>query len=347
MEKRIARLTWNDLGWVQPSGRYGKSKNVESHEGKYGYGHEEWLFDTSKLVNGFHYGFLEPIRKQQQAYSNNTYDVWLYSIHGESKERFWIGEIKNVIVLDDAEAEQIFSYYVQKGWHKEMEDQIKLTDAVSKGFSNWKGVNLFNIKFKPSDILIQEQYYLLPKEHIVYTQSRYSFAHFTNEYLVNEDIPFNFEFIPSEDSENSTSVDGKFVLRIPKEIEIPFLHRKISNALTKLLRQKYGKQNVTKEHSAGYGNNRIDIVSKSAQGLIFYEIKTYNSIRTCIRVALGQILEYSYFPKRQNAIELIIVTQHEIDEKSKHYFKNLRKLFSLPIYYQSYDSDSNTLSEKF
>ena len=60
-ERRMARICWNDNGWVFPSGRLGKSKDKKSHEGKYGYGHEEWLMDTSKLINGYNYGFLEPI----------------------------------------------------------------------------------------------------------------------------------------------------------------------------------------------------------------------------------------------------------------------------------------------
>jgi len=77
IEKRVARLAWNDFGWVMPSGPFGKSEHKDSHEAKHGYGHEEWLFDTSKLIKGFHYGFLEPIRKEQDAYADKIYDVWL------------------------------------------------------------------------------------------------------------------------------------------------------------------------------------------------------------------------------------------------------------------------------
>jgi hypothetical protein len=106
-EKRIARLTWNDNGWIMPSGRYGKSSNADTHEGKNGYGHEEWIFDTSKIINGYHYAFLEPIRKEQQAYINRQFEVWLYSINGETKKRYWIGNIKKVIVLDTNEASKL------------------------------------------------------------------------------------------------------------------------------------------------------------------------------------------------------------------------------------------------
>ncbi len=56
-QKRIARVAFNTNGWIMPSGSYGKSKDSGTHEGDYGYGHEEWLFDTSKLIDGYHYSF--------------------------------------------------------------------------------------------------------------------------------------------------------------------------------------------------------------------------------------------------------------------------------------------------
>lgn len=57
-ERRVSRVTFNTEGWMFPSGRNGKSTNAELHEGIYGYGHEEWLFDISKLIDGYHYGFI-------------------------------------------------------------------------------------------------------------------------------------------------------------------------------------------------------------------------------------------------------------------------------------------------
>lgn len=114
IEKRIARLAFSTNGWVMPSGPYGKSKHKDSHEAKYNYGHEEWLFDTSKLIDGYHYGFLEPIRKQQDAYKGHLFNVWLYTIDGISKKRFWVGEINNLEVLDQKDADAIKILYKKK-----------------------------------------------------------------------------------------------------------------------------------------------------------------------------------------------------------------------------------------
>jgi hypothetical protein len=348
IEKRIARLAWNDYGWVLPSGSYGKSDNKGSHEGKYGYGHEEWLFDTSKIVEGFHYGFLEPIRKEQDAFANKTYDVWLYSINSETKKRFWIGEITNLDVITSIEAERIKKIYYGKGWLNEMEEQIKASGANNNGFSNWVGLDLFNVKFRLTDILINDPYYELLNNHPVNELSRYAFGHFKEEYkLVEQGLNDTFSFITKVDiNEDDTSPKSKTYIRQPKSVEIEYIHKAISNSLVKTLKEVYGIESVTPEHPAGYGANKIDIVVNNKNHLIFYEIKTFNSIKTSVREALGQLLEYCFYPDLNKAKELIVVTQYPADSATKKYFSHLRTTFNIPIYYQSYDIQNKRLSEK-
>lgn len=349
IERRIARIAWNDFGWVMPSGPFGKSEHKDSHEAKHGYGHEEWLFDTSKLLNGFHYGFLEPIRKQQDAYQGKIYNVWLYSINGETKRRFWIGEITNLKVISREEAEKVKVAYIAKGWFEEMENQIKASGASEKGFSNWKGVDLFNIKFKPSDIYVNDPYFQLQDSHPINEQSRYAFANFKPEYEIsneeNED-DFGYSAPTRNEDDDDNELKSKTYVRQPKAVEIVYLHRAISNSLAKNLRKTYGKDNVRREHFAGYGSNKIDIVVKHKSDLTFYEIKTYNSIKTSIREAFGQLMEYCFYPNKQKAKELIIVTQLPADKQTALYIQHLRNTFKLPIYYQSYDLDTKTLFDK-
>lgn len=65
MEK-IARICYNDEGWLFPSGRKDKAVNKDSYEQKNGFGHEEWLLDFSKIIDGYHYGFLQPLSKRKK-----------------------------------------------------------------------------------------------------------------------------------------------------------------------------------------------------------------------------------------------------------------------------------------
>ncbi len=350
IEKRVARVAWNDYGYVMPSGPYGKTEHPGSHEAKYGFGHEEWLFDTSKIINGFHYGFLEPIRKEQTTYSGITYDVWLYSINGETKKRFWIGDIKNLIVIDKEEAREVMQTYISNGWLAEMEEQIDAEGAKKEGLSNLKGndIDLFNVKFKPKDVFVNDPYFELPDSHSITKQSRYSFSHFKKEYQIAiEGSEDNFglpSFYKHNDEDESPTT--KTYLRQPKAVEIIYLHKAICISLTKVLRKVYGRNKVGREISAGYGANKIDIVVEDDNQFIFYEIKTYNSLKMSIREAFGQIMEYCFYPDKHKAKELIIVTHIAADNHTKTYFQHLRETFKLPIYYQSYDLEMKTLSEK-
>ncbi|MEQ8361543.1 MAG: hypothetical protein RH948_01675 [Cyclobacteriaceae bacterium] len=349
-EKRIARLCWNDKGWVMPSGKHGKSKDKNTHEAKHGYGHEEWLFDTSKLIDGYHYSFLEPIRKQQQAFVKKKYDVWLYTIENITKKRFWVGEIKNVEVIGAEEANRVKAIYRKKGWLKEMESQLKVTDDRIRGFSNWNGVDLFNIRFKPSDHKVNDPYVELEKNHRIMDFRRYTFAEFSEDLEVGLTAEDNFDFNTGDHQSESgeTSVKNKKSFREPKAVQISFVHEAISKKLTIALKKRFGAKNVKRELKAGYGNNRIDIVVRVGSDLNFYEIKSYPSLRTSIREAVGQLIEYSHWTHQNKAKKLIIVTQpsNEIEE-AVVYIKHIREKYNLPIYYQSYDFDKNILSEVY
>jgi len=72
IEIKIARICWNTDRWIKPSGPLGKSKNHDSYEFNYGFGHEEWLLDTTKLINGYHYGYLQAIGQHREKYIGHT-----------------------------------------------------------------------------------------------------------------------------------------------------------------------------------------------------------------------------------------------------------------------------------
>jgi len=294
--ERIARLTWNDNGYVSPSGLIGKSKDKKTHEGTYGYGHEEWLFDTSKLVDGYHYGFLEPIRKHQNAYTGKDYDVWLYTIDANSGLRYLVGKIKNVEVINSEEAARIKILYEQNGWLGEMDGQIRSSGANAKGFSGYSGLDIFNIRYRPENLEVNDPYFELPPGHPMNSLTRYSLAFMKEKYRVDldkteDDSPFIFIDPTDTSTPTTTKPRKKSTVRAPKAVEIIYLHKAISENLTAKLREKYGVKNVKPEHPAGYGQNRIDIVVRHGKELIFFEIKTYNSLTTSIREALGQLFE--------------------------------------------------------
>ncbi len=143
-KEKIARICWNSQGWVKPSGPEGKAKS-QSYESENGYGHEEWLLDRSKIMSdGYHYAFLEPLRKSS---FEGTRDIHLYTITPERKRKY-IGCIYDAEYVSSSQADQIWSDYVTCGWADSMKDDLNEYGLhLSHSFGNEKFAQ-FNVRFK-------------------------------------------------------------------------------------------------------------------------------------------------------------------------------------------------------
>jgi hypothetical protein len=95
---------------------------------------------------------------------------------------------------------------------------------------------------------------------------------------------------------------------------------------------EYGENDVSFENPSGVGT-RVDIVVRRDNEYWYYEIKTAQSLRACLREAIGQILEYAYWPGAPQVTRMIVVGECQIDHDGAEYLRRLRERFSLPIYY--------------
>lgn len=79
----------------------------------------------------------------------------------------------------------------------------------------------------------------------------------------------------------------------------------------------------------------IDVALRIADGQYwYYEIKTASSPRACLREALGQILEYSFWPGAQEESRLIVCGERALDADGAAYLTQLQTRFNLPIAYE-------------
>ena len=125
--KKIAHICWNTNGWIFPSGQIGKSRYKKSYEFEHGFGHEEWLFDIAKTIDGYHYGHIQAV----DSYKDELpFDISLFTINGKTKQRYWVGEIFDVELVFNKEAKIILSEYKKKGWYAEMQEQLR--DYIKK-----------------------------------------------------------------------------------------------------------------------------------------------------------------------------------------------------------------------
>ena len=137
--------------------------------------------------------------------------------------------------------------------------------------------------------------------------------------------PQEFRFKPGfRESDLSTTARSS-----EKEIVIRQRHHEMQKRLYNKLAGEYGTDNVGTEIS------RVDLVVQQPEGYWFYEIKTADTAKACIREALGQLLEYSYWPGNKQATCLIIVGEPKLDAAGRSYIRKLQKEFGLPLDYES------------
>lgn len=334
--QKIARICWNYYNWTKPSGKEGKSSNKKSYEFETKFGHEEWLFDFSKQVKGYHYAFLQPINANRDKYVGKTFDIHLYSINDDTKERWWLGKIKNVEIISHEEENEIYGLYKRKSWLKEMSNQLKIVGADYEIFENEK--NTFNIKFKISDTteLLDMPLQITEKDKSITATYYTTLLNKTSEPNLHNTKGFNFTTKHNPQKRKSVIVYGERLSEIDK------LHPKIQDLCYDQLKNEFGADKVGTEVSTGYGGS-IDLVVKNKKGYTFFEIKTNKSIRMCIREALSQLLEYGHFPNKNNANKFVIVSQNQITENIKNYLMNIRELYKIPVYYRQFDLTKNEL----
>lgn len=140
---------------------------------------------------------------------------------------------------------------------------------------------------------------------------------------------------------NKARVTGTTFERPAQTVEKSLRHNRIQPALFKHLKSIYG-DSVSGEQATADGTF-IDVAVRQGSEYTYYEIKTGLSAQSCIREALGQLLEYSYWPGAQSAIRLVIVGEPPLDSNASAYLDNLRSNFSLPVEYQRFDMRSNRL----
>lgn len=121
--------------------------------------------------------------------------------------------------------------------------------------------------------------------------------------------------------------------QLQRQLDITLRHNELQDALYRRLASQYGEGNVGTENASGIGT-RIDVVVRRENEYWFYEIKTAQSPRACLREAVGQLLEYAFWPGGQGATRLIVAGETAIDNDGLEYLRRLREHFSLPIEYE-------------
>lgn len=337
-EEKVARICWNTNNWQFPSGRAGKVASTSStaYEAKTGYGHEEWLFDISKLVNGFHYAYIQAIGQHRDKYEGKTFDIAFYTINNTTKERWWLGDILDIQVVSRAESRVAYTAYKKNGWLREMYAQLKSVGADVNEFKNTEPEGFCCVKFKPGNMEILEEPRRFDQGDPAVKSDYYNLKNKIGNPMGLD--AQEFMFIPGTTSKKAKST----ATYRSQTKEIDLVHNQIQEQIFAQLKKEHGKDNVACELNTGNGT-KIDLVVRSGASCTFYELKTANTAKQCIREALSQLLEYSFYPSEERASKLVVVAPVELSKDSSRYLAKLRSKFSIPVFYQRYDLETKKL----
>ncbi|WP_298156178.1 hypothetical protein [Flavobacterium sp.] len=344
---KAARICWNNLGWTEPSGRDGKSLS-DSFESTTGFANDEWLFDLDSTLDGYCYARLEPIHKSRKKLKGKQIDLMLFTQRQGAGNMHWVGKINNVSIVGGDESSRVYRSPEGTVWQvKRFEQLEKIENVLSKDYLSMPENDFYNIKFRPEDVEVFEDNLLVAdglfklQRYILYDFDR------AGEKLARTQ-PAGDGFEPSDDG-LPTPLPSP-----PKKIKKTFTagtieydntHKEIQNALINYLSRNYPQAKITSENSREINNRMIDVVMKQDGRKVYFEVKSYPSLRASIRVALGQLIEYCFFSDANRATELVIVSHIRTTDNVEKFMSHLRKTLALNIHYHQFDLKANELKD--
>ena len=128
-------------------------------------------------------------------------------------------------------------------------------------------------------------------------------------------------------------------------VDVALRHNTLQMELYNYLCREAGDNDVQVERHLPIGV-RVDAVVRCNGKEIFYEVKVGSTVRSCVRAALGQLIEYCHWPSANRASEIIVVGEAELDSDSRAYLDFLRQRFDIPLWYRRIDINNNVLERK-
>ncbi len=349
IQDKITRICWNTEGWVLPSGPRGKSEQDGSYEYDCGYGHEEWLFDFDKLIEGYHYGFLQSVGRHRDKYTGKTFNINLYSRNSENKQKYWVAKINNCKVIDREKEAEVLLIYKKQGWLKQMESHLNGLGLDTSPFNQWtEDVGLFNIEFNPEDVdWFGEE--LVPFDGSEeFSGNRYNLINIESEVQICPIVDTSYQHSDESAGVDTVTVTGhQTQTRAQMVVECSELHKELQNAFREYLVKQYPKSSVRLECKLPVYASQIDIVRQDNESKTYYEVKTYQTARKCIREAIGQLLEYNYYPTAERALTNIIVSQSEATPSDIKYLRYLNRKFGIPIGYIQFSVKKKAILQEY
>lgn len=332
---KYCRICWNTRNWRLPSGDARLLELGDSYVAEYGFGHEEWLFNFEWLLSGYdpddqheyRYGFLQPISKYRGSYVGQTFSILLYTVDPGRTTKA-VACINNAYVPDEGELSWVLERTREKGWLDLMRQHLRELDISDRPFATPKPSSIANIRFVPENVMFCNPMVILAQPHKATSIHRYQPLDWDDGFQPPVS-PSNTDLLLEYDREDNTPDRSEAERTRPAQLGTVFdpQHSILQNRLRRALRVRYGMDSVRMEREF------VDLKLVEQGRVTFIEIKMERTVKSCIRLALGQLVEYAHYPNLQKADVLLVVGDALPSENDAAYLQFLRDTYKLPIHY--------------
>lgn len=165
MDEYVARLCWNSAGWTGPT-REAEDLETGTYVTRTGVGHEEWLFDPESEIDGWRYGFLQPVSKPRDRLADSLIDVRLFTI-GPKSRWLYVGRLPECHVLSKSDAAAAKAIYRKSGRLKQMQRLLKDIGADPESVDYSDPRWLVNVRYRPETAVRYIPPIEIPANHLI------------------------------------------------------------------------------------------------------------------------------------------------------------------------------------
>lgn len=342
---KYCRICWNTDNWRFPSGKASLVEKGDSYVAQHRFGHEEWLFNFGWLLKGYseqdsnsyRYAFLQPIGKYLAKYQTKTFSVLLYTVSPDKKPLI-VAQIQNLYVPDNQESKWALNETKKNGWLTTMQQELAILGIDNSPFDNPSPSSVINVRFRPQDVKFYDPKPIVANQHKIRRTYRYQPIDWDDGFPPITSGPQQTKppITPDDDDDPTRSETQRTRAATDGTIYNP-RHTQLQNRLYRALRQQHGPAAVR------YEDGFVDLVVKRDKQTTYIEIKMELTTKRCVRLALGQLLEYTHYPGVANADRLLVVGDAFPTTDDRLYLSNLRDRYKLPIYYARWDWETGSL----
>lgn len=324
--KTITRIAYNSADWHHPTGDAAQQEMEGSYNNVNRFGHEDWLFRGEWQIDGWRYAFIQGVGRSsvKLVRERKPFDIILFTVQPDKRRRY-VAEIEHAECLDDTQAEEALDVFTRNGWLGTMEQEVHAIGGTVDALGNARWANhVLNVRFRLENV------HRFPRDTFA---SGADPVLKLNRYTLSSVSRLREKFMRTGGRKGSADFPSvtDYTRRAVGPVRVSPEHARMQSILMNELKSEFPSARVVCEE------NFIDVLVETSSELRLYEIKSDLAPRTVLRLAIGQLLEYSYFQivSGGRKVTLVVVGRNSLSSDDAAYLTHLRDAVGLPFEYRA------------